>query len=115
MEFIWISELSSQLHVTAQRGFLASALPYVVLARFSRCVFKSHNVNHSALLSPVFILPTMPLPMNSAPYGVALYHDVGHGLRRAESQKSRNFRMPVVYSNPLADLCVNYSSQIILT
>jgi hypothetical protein len=38
--------------------------------------------------------------------GLALYHDVGYGLRRATSQRTRTFRMPVVYSNTLADLCV---------
>jgi hypothetical protein len=64
----------------------------------------------------------MPLPKNSTPYsksntpyakknntpyaqGMVFYQDVGYGLRRVSSQKSRKFRMPVVYSNSLADLC----------
>jgi hypothetical protein len=37
--------------------------------------------------------------------GIALYRDVGIGLRRAHSQRKRTFRLPIVYSNPLADLC----------
>jgi hypothetical protein len=41
---------------------------------------------------------------------MTLYHDVGYGLPRAEPQQSRKFRMPVVHSNPLADLCVNHWS-----
>ncbi len=52
--------------------------------------------------------PTPFLKKNNAPNGMALYHDVGYGLRRVGSQKSRKFRMPVVYSNPLADLYANY-------
>jgi hypothetical protein len=37
--------------------------------------------------------------------GVALYHDVGYGLR--PSQRTRTFRIPMTYSNELADLCVS--------
>src|SRR6266404_3324919 len=40
------------------------------------------------------------------PPNVALYHDVGYGLRRAPSQRRRAFRLPIVYSKLLADLCV---------
>ncbi|KAF8263903.1 hypothetical protein EI94DRAFT_1806554 [Lactarius quietus] len=34
---------------------------------------------------------------------VAFYHDVGYGLRRTQSQRRRAFRLPIVYSNSLAD------------
>ena len=36
---------------------------------------------------------------------VTLYHDMGYGLPRAQPQR-RAFRLPIVYSNSLADLCV---------
>jgi len=38
--------------------------------------------------------------------GLELYHDVGYGPQRVTSQRTRTFRMPVVYSNTFADLCV---------
>ena len=37
---------------------------------------------------------------------VTLYHDMSYGLRKAQSQRRRAFRLPIVYSNSLADLCV---------
>jgi hypothetical protein len=49
--------------------------------------------------------PFVPRTGDDAPQGLALYHDVGYGLRRARSQRTRTFRIPMVYSNPLADLC----------
>lgn len=38
----------------------------------------------------------------------SLFYDSGiaHGLQRAPSHRIRSFRRPIVYSNPLADLCV---------
>lgn len=102
--------IKSEAHVTSQAriaAFLPSALPYVALARFSSR-FHSPNVNLFALLSPHFLFSPMPLPKDSSPHGPALYHDVGYGHRRSTSQKSRKFRSPVVYSNPLVDLCVYY-------
>ena len=52
----------------------------------------------------------MPFPEENTPNGMALDYDVGHGLPRVGSQKSRKFCEPVVYSKSLTDLCVNYSS-----
>jgi hypothetical protein len=43
---------------------------------------------------------------------VALYHDVGYGLRRTQSQSRRAFRLPIVYSNSLADLCVPFHTHL---
>ena len=40
---------------------------------------------------------------------VDLYHDVGYGLRKAQSQRRRAFHLPIVYSNSLADLCAPVS------
>ena len=65
----------------------------------------------SPLVNP--INPRQRLPQSTpSPYvksdshqGVALYHDVGVGLR--PSQRARAFRMPMTYSNQLADLCVS--------
>jgi hypothetical protein len=60
----------------------------------------SRNVIQFILLSPLFLVP-MPLHKKTPDSGTTLYHDVGHGLRKA--QQTRKFRVPVVYSNPLRD------------
>ena len=80
---------------------VTSALPYPALARFSlRFHSLSRNVIQFILLSPLFLVP-MPLQKKTPDSGIALYRDVGHGLRKA--QQTRKFRVPVVYSNPLRD------------
>jgi hypothetical protein len=104
-------------------GLLASALPYVALAPFlvlfSQC---QSPLQPQSLLSPVSLFlpsrrmfnrhskpaPFVPRTGDDAPQGLALYHDVGYGLRRARSQRTRTFRIPMVYSNPLADLCATH-------
>lgn len=50
--------------------------------------------------------PFVPLAGDDTHRDLPLYRDVGHGLRRGHSQKTRSFRLPTVYSNSLADLCV---------
>ena len=108
MAFIWITELgldNVRLNVT-------SALPFTALARFSSPRFQSlspqcHSI-HPILLSPLSLIPPMLRPKKIPPAGspsasVALYHDVGYGLRKAASQQYRKFRLPVIYSNPRVD------------
>ncbi len=74
-------------------------------------------VRFTLFFSPVFLYLNMfPTKHSKHPVvafaketpipNVALYHDVGYGLRRARSQRRRAFRLPIVYSNSLADLCV---------
>ncbi|KAI0001478.1 hypothetical protein BJV74DRAFT_818906 [Russula compacta] len=48
--------------------------------------------------------PFVPLAGDDTHQGLPLYRDVGHGLRRGHSQKTRSFRLPTVYSNSLTDL-----------
>ena len=71
--------------------------------------FHSRNASLAALFPPAFLSSPMPLPKDSTLQGPPSYHGVGDGP--SSSQRSRKFRSPVVYSNPLVDLCAYYLFQ----
>jgi hypothetical protein len=107
MIFIWISELSggtARAFTSPRLLRLAFCSISPILVAFSLALAQCHSLHRPF---PSLYLPPMLLPEKNTPTGMALYHDVGYGLPRAGSQNFRKFRMPVVYSNPLADLCAN--------
>jgi hypothetical protein len=83
-------------------------------------VFRSHSTSPLRAICSVacgrltvsFFTPMFPTKHSKVvgkeiPPNVALYHDVGGcGLRKTRSQRTRAFRLPIVYSNSLVDLCV---------
>jgi len=107
-----------------QRLSSFSALALSSLSPLS--LLRFHNAKSFARSpSPCFSLPSSmspkqpdrrpyipPAPKGDKHQASALFYDSGvaHGLQRAPSHRIRSFRRPVVYSNPLADLCVIISS-----